>query len=85
MTASPHADDVEALEEYVQERPWGYRTAYAERLIGLLHEGQSPEEAMDTLELEAWRTAERKVTNRQRGLNSSLENTLDELRSIMRG
>lgn len=80
MTTTPHADYIEALEDYVEERPWGYRTPYVGRLIELLQEGRTPDEAMDTLELEAWRTAERKVKNHQWGLNSSLENTLDELR-----
>lgn len=79
-----YSDYVEALEDYLAERPWGYRTPFVERLFELLADGLTPEDAMDCVEIEAWRLAAEKIRNRQVGLNSSIENTLDELREIMR-
>lgn len=77
------AEVIQALREYLEERPWGYRTPLAERLIELLEAGREPEDALDEVEQDAWQIAEKKVRNRQWGLNSSLQNTLEELREVV--
>jgi len=77
-------DLIEALREYVEEHPWGYRTSLTQRLIELLESGREPDDALDEIERDAWHIADVKVHNHQWGLNTSLQNALEELRAIVR-
>ncbi|PYE53293.1 hypothetical protein [Deinococcus yavapaiensis] len=74
---------IDALRDYQEERPWGYRMPLTERLIELLEGGMEPQEALDEIERDA-RIADVKVRNHQWGRNTSLQNTLEELREVVR-
>lgn len=82
-TVPSYTEEIQALREYVEERPWGYRQTFTEDLMARLEAGQPPEEALAALEEEAHALAGRHVRTRRWGLNSSLENTLEELRGVL--